>query len=80
MLDLIDDLIKNNKRFVLSNVLSKKGRMNEPLFYWTQKNKTNIRIHHMQYSYRSASYNKKVREGKEDEIIVTWKEKNENKQ
>lgn len=80
LLNLIDELIINNKRFVLSNVLSKKNRMNEPLFYWTQKNKNSIEIHHMKYSYSSSSYNKKIREGHEDEIIVTWKVKNEDKQ
>ena len=79
LLNLMDDLLINNKQFVLSNVLSKKNKMNEPLFYWTQKNKNNIEIHHMKYSYSSASYNKKIREGKEDEIIVTWKVNNENK-
>lgn len=79
LLNLIDELIVNNKKFILSNVLSKKGSMNEPLFYWTQKNHENIEVRHMKYSYSSASYNKKNREAKEDEIIVTWKDKNENK-
>lgn len=79
LLNLMDELIVNNKRFILSNVLSKKGSMNEPLYYWTQKNYEKIEIHHMKYSYSSASYNKKNREGKEDEIIVTWKDKNGNK-
>jgi len=79
LLNLIDDLVLKNKKFILSNVLSKKGSMNEPLYYWTQKNRENIEIYHMKYSYSSASYNKKNREGKEDEIIVTWKDKNENK-
>lgn len=79
LLNLLDNFIENGKKFVLSNVLSKKNRMNEPLFYWTQKNKKNISISHLNYSYSSASYNKKVREGHEDEIIVTWKGNNENK-
>lgn len=79
LLNLIDSLIENDKPFVLSNVLSKKNKMNEPLYYWTQKNVNFIKVHHMKYSYSSSSYNKKVREGHEDEIIVTWKVKNENK-
>lgn len=79
LLNLIDNFLESNKPFVLSNVLSKKNRMNELLYYWTQKNKESINIYHMQYSYSSSSYNKKVREGHEDEIIVTWKGKNENK-
>lgn len=79
LLNLMDNLICNNKKFVLSNVLSKKGKMNEPLFYWTQKHNNDISIKHMKYSYSSSSYHKKVREGNEDEIIITWKWKNENK-
>lgn len=79
LLNLIDSLIESDKSFVLSNVLSKKNKMNEPLYYWTQRNKDFINIYHMKYSYSSSSYNKKIREGHEDEIIVTWKVKNENK-
>lgn len=79
LLNLLDSLIYSGKQFVLSNVLSKKNKMNEPLFYWTQKNNERIEIYHMEYSYTSASYNKKDRTSKEDEIIVTWKKKNENK-
>ncbi len=78
LLNLIDAFIEQDKKFVLSNVLSKETKMNEPLFYWTQKNIDKIEIKHMNYSYSSASYNKKIRQGKEDEIIVTWKAKNEN--
>ncbi len=78
LLNLMDNLIQNNKKFVLSNVLQKKNKMNEPLYYWTEKNKEKIDIYHMHYSYSCASYNKKNREFKEDEIIVTWKRKNEN--
>ena len=78
LLNLIDTFIEQDKKFVLSNVLSKETKMNEPLFYWTRKNIDKIEIKHMNYSYSSASYNKKIRQGKEDEIIVTWKAKNEN--
>ena len=79
LLDLIDELVVEKKQFVLSNVLSKKTKINEPLSYWIEKNKDNINLHHMKYSYSSSSYNKKIREGQEDEIIVTWKVKSENK-
>lgn len=79
LLNLLDNFINTNKPFVLSNVLSKKSKMNEPLFYWTEKNKKSITVIHMDYSYRSSSYNKKIREGNEDEIIVTFKVNHENK-
>lgn len=79
LLNLLDSLILNKKKFVLSNVIQNKNRMNEPLYYWTEINEKNIDIYHMKYSYSSASYNKKNREALEDEIIVTWKRNGEDK-
>lgn len=63
--------IENNKPFVLSNVLEKQGRRNEPLFYWTTTVKDKIRIVDMDHHYRSASYNKKNRSANEREVIIT---------
>lgn len=79
LLNLMDELIINNKNFILSNVLSKKGKMNEPLFYWSEKNKKNIELKHLEYSYKSSSYHKINRDSNEDEIIIIRKNKNENK-
>lgn len=74
LLGLIDELVKSKKQFILSNVLEKniKGQMkrNEPLYYWTTMHKTDFRIVDIDYHYRSASYNKINRDGKEREIII----------
>lgn len=71
LLDFIDGLIKNNKRFALSNVMAKIGKTNEPLSYWCYKNKGEITVHDIVYNYRSASYNKITRDAKEREVLIT---------
>jgi len=74
LLGLIDELITNKKPFILSNVLEKsiKGQMkrNEPLYYWTTRHKTDLKVVDINYHYRSASYNKINRDGKEREVII----------
>lgn len=70
LLNFIDTLISNNKNFMLSNVIEKKDRKNEPLYYWTQTNKDKIDIIDINYHYRSSSYNKINRDSKEKEIII----------
>ena len=71
LIRLMNFFIENNKPFVLSNVLEKQGRRNEPLFYWTTTVKDKIRIVDMDHHYRSASYNKKNRSANEREVIIT---------
>ena len=79
LLDFIDELIGNRVNFALSNVLTKVGRTNEPLSYWTHRRINDIDINHIKYNYRSASYNKITRDAKEDEVLICNKEyQNEN--
>ena len=68
--------LNNSKFFVLSNVLEKQGRRNEPLYYWTTTMETEIEIIDIDYHYRGASYNKKLRNAKEREVIILPKKKN----
>lgn len=70
LLDFIDNLIRDNKNFMLSNVIEKKDKRNEPLYYWTHKNEEHIEIINIDYNYRSSSYNKINRDAKEQEIII----------
>lgn len=70
LLDFIDYLIKEKKSFMLSNVIEKKNKRNEPLYYWTQKRKNFIDIIDINYHYRSSSYNKINRDGREQEVII----------
>ena len=65
LLNFIDGLMEDNIDFVLSNVMSKVGRINEPLSYWCYKNRDKIRVTDIEYNYRSASYNKISRNAKE---------------
>lgn len=73
LLDFIDSLLDRNINFVLSNVIEKVGRINEPLSCWCHLNQNRIDVHHIEYNYRSASYNKITRNAKEQEILVTNK-------
>lgn len=70
LIRLMNFLLDNKKSFVLSNVLEKQGRRNEPLFYWTTTRRNDINIVDIDYHYRSASYNKKNRNAKEREVII----------
>ena len=70
LISLMNYLLDNKKSFVLSNVLEKQGRRNEPLFYWTTTRKGDIDIIDIDYHYRSASYNKKNRNANEREVII----------
>lgn len=70
LLRLMNYFLENNKKFVLSNVLEKQGRRNEPLFYWTTTMNDKIEIIDINYNYRSSSYNKKNRNAKEREVII----------
>ena len=73
LLDFLNYLIEINKPFILSNVLEKRGKTNEPLSYWLYKNKDLIEVIDIDYHYRSASYNKIDRNAAEREIIVKFK-------
>ncbi len=70
LLDFIDELLKKEKMFMLSNVIEKKNKRNEPLYYWVHKNTQNIDLIDIKYNYRSSSYNKINRDAKEQEIII----------
>lgn len=68
---LMNFFIETQKPFVLSNVLEKQGRRNEPLYYWTSTVCNRIKIVDMEHHYRNASYNKKNRGANEREVIIT---------
>lgn len=70
LLSLMNYFLENNKQFILSNVLEKQGKRNEPLFYWTTTMKDKIEIIDINYNYCSSSYNKKNRDAKEHEVII----------
>ncbi|MFA5154570.1 MAG: Dam family site-specific DNA-(adenine-N6)-methyltransferase [Clostridia bacterium] len=70
LIDLLEILNKNNKKFALSNVLNKVGGSNKPLSDWIfQRN--DLHIFNIDYHYRSASYNKINRNAQEREVLIT---------
>lgn len=74
LLDFIDILRSKKINFALSNVTCKVGKVNEPLSYWCYKNQEDIIVNKIKYNYKSASYNKKIRDAKEQEVLITNKE------
>jgi len=75
LLHFLESLFFKKVPFVLSNVIRKKGQINEPLNTWTKENKKLIEVNDINYHYRSASYNKKNRDAAEEEIVVVYKGK-----
>ncbi len=73
LLSMLDKLNNNGIKFALSNVLQKKNLnvKNEILYNWLEKNKEKYFINKIDYNYRSASYNKKNRDGLEEEVLIT---------
>ena len=69
LIDLLEVLNKNKKRFALSNVLDKTGAKNKPLSDWLFR-RTDLHIIDINYHYRSASYNKINRNANEREVLI----------
>lgn len=70
LLKFMNYCLDNNKFFVLSNILERHGRRNEPLYYWTTTIHDRIEIIDIHYNYSCASYNKKDRHVNEREVII----------
>lgn len=73
ILELMQYFLDMRIPFVLSNVLEKRGKRNEPLYYWTTLHNEQIEIVDIKYHYKSSSYNKKDRDANEREIIIVPK-------
>ena len=73
LLGLLDNLHNKGIKFALSNVLQKKklNIKNEILYNWLENNKDKYFVNKIDYHYRSASYNKKNRDGLEEEVLIT---------
>ncbi|OGI65667.1 hypothetical protein A3H53_02025 [Candidatus Nomurabacteria bacterium RIFCSPLOWO2_02_FULL_40_10] len=71
-LNLLEILSKNNKKFAVSNVLSKVGVYNKPLSDWILFNRLDLHLNviDIDYHYRGASYNKINRDAKEREVLI----------
>ena len=69
LLDILKKIDSNGKKFALSNILKKVDNENVILSNWIKSN--NYVKHNIDYHYRSASYNKKNRNGQEEEVLIT---------
>jgi len=70
LINLLEVLGKNEKRFAISNILKKIGSSNKPLTDWIFR-RTDLHIFNIKYHYRGASYNKINRDAKEREVLIT---------
>ncbi len=67
LFDVLDECAENNIGFAMSNVLEHKGMVNDILVKWAEKYTTV----NLDYNYRNCSYQKKNKELKTTEVIVT---------
>jgi DNA adenine methylase Dam len=68
-LEFMNNINNLDKKFVISNVIEKKGHKNNILIDWVKS--SNFKVIDIDYHYRSSSYNKINRDGSEREIIIT---------
>ena len=73
LIRILEEMLNNNKYFVLSNLLDKKGKENVQLKGFIKRNKNKVIVKNINYNYKSASYNKIMRDSNEHEIIVISK-------
>jgi adenine-specific DNA-methyltransferase len=66
LLASLDGLNERGIRFALSNVLSSKGRTNDILAAWAAR----YRVIHLDYKYSNSNYQRKDRNGTEDEVLI----------
>jgi DNA adenine methylase Dam len=68
LLNLLDNLNKNNIKFALSNVLEHKGKSNDILKEWCK----NYNVHNLNYNYGNSNYNTKDKsKNSSKEVLIT---------
>lgn len=70
LLKMLDKLNERKLRFALSNVLSAKGKINNILDSWLNKN-PEYKCYHLNFDYKNSSYHKTERINKADEVLIT---------
>ena len=69
LLDFLDKLESNNIKFALSNVIEHKGRKNEILKDWAERN--NYKINYLDYNYSNSNYHAKNIDKNTSEVLIT---------
>lgn len=70
LLKMLDKLNERKLRFALSNVLSAKGKVNNILDSWLNKN-SEYKCYHLNFDYKNSNYHKTERINKADEVLIT---------
>jgi site-specific DNA-adenine methylase len=66
----LDKLHERGIKFALSNVLQTKGKKNEILAEWLNKNIDKYRVIYLNYTYSNSNYQIKDRTLKTDEVLI----------
>ena len=70
LLQYLDDLDKRGIRFALSNVVRSKGKVNNILIEWINRNIGKYRVIYLDYSYSNSNYQTKDKLSKTEEVLV----------
>ncbi len=70
LLNYLDKLNEKGIRFALSNVLHSKGKENNILLDWVNKNIDKYRVIYLDYSYANSNYQTKDKTSKTDEVLI----------
>ncbi|MCQ2485886.1 MAG: DNA adenine methylase [Clostridia bacterium] len=70
LLAFLDKLSENKIRFALSNVLRSKGKQNDILIAWIEKNKDKYNAIHLNYSYSNSNYQTKDKTSETEEVLI----------
>lgn len=71
LLNFMEKLTEANIRCALSNVLRSKGKENNILLSWLEKNKDIYIVHELDYSYANSNYHTKDRSESSEEVLIT---------
>lgn len=69
LLDYLKKADGKGVKFALSNVLTHKGKINDLLIEWANKN--NFNIHHLNKNYNNSNYHTSNKDKKTDEVLIT---------
>lgn len=70
LLKFLDAIHALGKKFALSNVLRSKGKKNEILLDWLEKNSDAYHAVHLNHSYANSSYHKVDKSSSNDEVLI----------
>ena len=70
LLSFLDELNGRNIRFALSNVLRSKGRENNILVDWLDKNADKYKIIQLNFSYSNSNYQTKDKTSASEEVLI----------